>query len=307
MVKPYDESMKKFVGANPQSFIEWLHPGASFVRAFPTELQSRDIFVDALCEILLNGESLMLHLEFQRDIKPGMPLRLLEYNVFATRTYKKRILSCVIYLIDDGIIEEPPLIWRLEDGTELLEFHYLSICIWDVDPAKFTQPGREGILPLVLLTKGNATPDVVEMVIERLVAAGKQDLLPTTRLLASLVFKDNPAYIDWLDRRFAMLRDILRDTEAYQQILQEGRTEGVKEGEEKGRQEGVKEGEILGLRLTLLNILHKRFPDVMQLARSQVDSINNPALLLDAIMKAIEAQSVEEILRLLLELSQKRD
>jgi predicted transposase YdaD len=81
--------------------------------------------------------------------------------------------------------------------------------------------------------------------------------------------------------------------------LQEGRIEG----EEKGRQEG----EILGLRLSLLNILQKRFPDVMQLARPQVDSVNKPALLLDAILKAIEAQSVEEILRLLLELSQKTD
>jgi predicted transposase YdaD len=303
MVKPYDESLKKFVGASPQSFIDWLHPGATFVRAFPTELQSRDIFVDALCEIVLDGEPLILHLEFQRNIKPGMPLRLLEYNVFATRTHKKRVLSCVIYLLDDGTIEEPPLIWELSDGTELLKFHYISIRIWEVNPAKFTQPGREGILPLVLLTKGNATPDVVEMVIERLVAAGKQDLLPVTRLLASLVFKDNLAYMDWLNRRFAMLRDILRDTEAYQQILQEGR----KEGEERGHQEGVKEGEILGLRLSLLDILQKRFPDVVQLARPQVDSANNPALLRDAILKAIEAQSVEEILRLLLELSQKKD
>ena len=299
MVKPYDESMKKFVGANPQSFVDWLHPGASFVRALPTELQSRDIFVDALCEILLNAESLLLHLEFQRDIKPEMPLRLLEYNVFATRTHKKRVLSCVIYLIDDGIIEESPLVWELSDGTELLEFHYLSICIWEVDPAEFTQPGREGILPLVLLTKGNATPEVVEMVIERLVAAGKQDLLPTTRLLASLVFKDNPAYSDWLNRRFAMLRDILRETDAYQEILQEGRIEG----EEKGRQEG----EVLGLRLSLLNILQKRFPDVIQMARPQVAGVNDPALLLDAIMKAIDAQSMEEILRLLLELGKKRN
>ena len=107
-----------------------------------------------------------------------------------------------------------------------------------------------------------------------------------------------------------MLRDILRDTEAYQQILQEGRTEGlkegVKEGEEKGRQEGVKEGEILGLRLSLLDILQKRFPDVIQMAKPPVAGVNDPALLRDAILKAIEAQSVEEILRLLLELGQKR-
>ncbi|MDQ2884848.1 MAG: hypothetical protein M3Y39_02050 [Chloroflexota bacterium] len=241
----------------------------------------------------------MLHLEFQRNIKAGMPLRLLEYNVFATRTHKKRVLSCVIYLIDDGTIEEPPLVWELSDGTELLKFHYLSIRIWEVNPAKFTQPGREGILPLVLLTKGNATPEVVEMVIERLVAAGKQDLLPVTRLLASLIFKDNLDYSDWLARRFAMLRDILRDTDAYQEILQEGRIEG----EEKGRQEG----EILGLRLSLLDILQKRFPDVIQMAKPPVAGVNDPALLRGAILKAIDAQSVEEILHLLLELSQKTD
>ncbi|HEV2655555.1 MAG TPA: hypothetical protein VGT82_11370 [Ktedonobacteraceae bacterium] len=254
---------------------------------------------------------MMLHLEFQRDIKPDMPLRLLEYNVFATRTHKKQVLSCVIYLIDDGTIEESPLVWKLSDGTELLEFHYISIRIWEASPAKFTQPGREGILPLVLLTKGNATPDVVEMVIERLVAAGKQDLLPVTRLLASLVFKDNPDYSDWLERRFAMLRDILRETDAYQEMLQEGKEEGLKEGlkegEEKGRREGMKEGEILGLRLSLLDILQKRFPDIIQLARPQVAVVNNPAVLRDAILKAIEAQSIEEILRLLLMLGQKKD
>jgi predicted transposase YdaD len=303
MVKPYDETMKKFVGANPQSFTDWLRPGATFVRTFTTELQSRDIFVDALCEIVLEGETLLLHLEFQRNIKADMPLRLLEYNVLATRTHKRRVLSCVIYLIDDGTIEESPLMWELSDGTELLKFHYISIRIWEVDPAEFTQPGREGILPLVLLTKGNATPDVVEMVIERLMAAGKQDLLPITKLLASLVFKDNSDYSQWLARRFAMLGDILRDTSAYQQIFQEGEEKGHKEGIREGIKEGIREGEILGLRRWLLDILQKRFPVVLQLAKPQVDTVNDPTLLHDAILKAIEAQSVEEVLRLLLELS----
>ena len=69
----------------------------------------------------------------------------------------------------------------------------------------------------------------------------------------------------------------------------------------------MKEGEILGLRLSLLDILQKRFPDVIRMAKPSVDGVNNPTVLRNAILKAIEIQSVEEILRLLLELSQKTD
>jgi len=245
-------------------------------------------------------------LEFQRNIKAGIPLRLLEYNVLATRTHKLHVFSCVIYLIDDGTIEESPLVWELSDGTEILKFHYVSIRMWEVDPQEFTQAGREGILPLVLLTKGNATPDVVEMVIERLMTADKQGLLPITELLASLVFKDNPEYSNWLDRRFSMLRDILQETSAYQQIFQEGEDKGHKDGVKEGIKEGVKEGEILGLRQLLMDILQKRFPDVVQLAAPQVNAVNDPALLRDTILKMIEIQSMEEVLRLLLELSKNK-
>jgi len=129
-------------------------------------------------------------------------------------------------------------------------------------------------------------------------------------LLASLVFKDNLEYSNWLDRRFSMLRDILQETSAYQQIFQEGEDkgyqDGIKEGVKEGMKEGVKEGEILGLRQLLMDILQKRFPDVVQLAAPQVNVVNDPALLHGTILKMIEIQSMEEVLRLLLELSKNK-
>ncbi len=73
-----------------------------------------------------------------------------------------------------------------------------------------------------------------------------------------------------------------------------------------GIKEGVKEGEILGLRQLLMDILQKRFPDAVQLAVPQIKAVNDPALLRDTILKMIEIQSMEEVLRLLLELSKNK-
>ncbi|MBV9228037.1 MAG: Rpn family recombination-promoting nuclease/putative transposase [Chloroflexi bacterium] len=275
MTGKYDETMKKFVGANPIDFTDWLFSGAIFDCILPTELQSRNIFADVLCKVTLNGEPALLEIEFQRSVRKDVPDRVLEYNVLASRQHNLRVYSCVIYLIDEGTIEESPLLWELPDGHQIIRFDYLSIRMCDVDPAKLRKPGREGILPLVILTRGNARPAVVDEVIERLRAAGKHDLLPPTEMLASLAFKDNPVHTEWLKRRFKMLRDILRDTEPYQRILEEGRAEGLEEGEMKGREEGA----LQQARATFLEMAQESFPALRILAQAVAENVSDPAVL----------------------------
>ncbi len=307
MSKPYDESLKKFVGANPQSFLAWLCPGTVLERILPTELQSRNIFVDFLCKGMMDDKPCLFHLEFQRNIKAGIAERLLEYNVLASREHKLRVYSYVIYLIDDGAIEESPLIWKMLNGSEILHFHYQSVPIWKVDPTEFRKPGQEGILPLIVLTAGNARPDVIEEVIQRLIAANKQNLLTTTELLASLVFKANTEHSEWLKRRFAMLRDILRETDAYQGILreglEEGRKEGLKEGLEEGRKEGIEEGKISTLRQLFIELVQTKFPEAIPLAQTALETVKNSETLQAATIKLFDVQTIDELLHILLEMS----
>lgn len=266
MVKPYDETMKKFMEAHPHHFTSWLRGNTIFECAMPTELLSRDILVDALCKVISHGEAILIHVEFQKKIRPGVPLRLLEYSVLATRQHNMRVYSYVIYLVDEGgMIEEPPLIWRLPDGTEVLQFQYESIRIWEVDPAVFRHPGREGILPLLVLTKGNQRPEIVEEILQQLLVLQMYDLLPVTKMLASLAFKGDPDKLKWLDRRFIMLEDILYDTPAYQQILQQGREEGV--------EQGIEEGKIQGARQAILDIVEDRFPKLLPLAQHHIEPV----------------------------------
>ena len=82
-----------------------------------------------------------------------------------------------------------------------------------------------------------------------------------------------------------MLRDALRDSWAYQEIMQEGREEGLQEQ-----------------RLTLLEVVQARFPDVEPLAKKTVDSISDLALLRRLIVKISVIQTEEEAKQALLEI-----
>jgi predicted transposase YdaD len=127
MAKPWDDSLKKLVHADPQAFVSWFVPGASFIGARPHELKNWTLEVDALLEVKVDGEDMLLHLEFQTYSDPDMAERLLRYNVLARSEHKLPVLSCVIHLLAEGEVLPSPLIWMVPNGREVLQFHYQSI------------------------------------------------------------------------------------------------------------------------------------------------------------------------------------
>jgi predicted transposase YdaD len=181
----------------------------------------------------------------------------------------------------------------------VLDFYYTSIRLWEVDPEKFTRPGREGILPLVLLTTGNGNIEVLDMVIDALMAADKQELLPITEMLASLIFQEKPDELEKCKRRFAVLRDIMRETPGYQQIWQEGLEKGREEGLVEGREEGIQEGKLRALRKVLVNFVQAKFPDIVTFAEYQVNSVKSDNILQNKILEVSFAETEEEMLRVL--------
>jgi predicted transposase YdaD len=127
--------------------------------------------------------------------------------------------------------------------------------------------------------------------IDTLAAQEEWELLATAYLLGSLVFT-KPDEKAWFQRRFEMRHDILEDTWAYQAIGERFREKGVKEG----RQEGVQQ--------TILNFMQARFPDLVALTKSQVRQIHDQAILDALILKVGTAQSGEEVLRFLAEVTE---
>ena len=313
MAGEWDDSLKMLINDNSQDFVTWLFEGAKATGKLLTQFKKRTIDADALVEAIQDEEQFLAHFEFQSTNDPGIAERLLEYNFEARRVHKLPVYSCVIYLKSDGKVPKPPLVWKIPGGREVLRFHYLSIELGELFTEEIRRTGRVGLLPLLILTKDGARHEVVEEVITGLEVAEQYNLLPITKLLASLVLKSE-ADQNWLERRFAVLDEILRNTPAYQKILKEGRAEGLEEGLEKGLEQGLEKGlekgrrealqrELQRQREVLLDVIRTRFPKIERQAKRQVEHIEETSILLRLIIKMTTVPTAEEATQLLLDVN----
>ncbi len=285
----WDRTMKQLFGIKPRDFVSWLVPEAELIYELPEELHSRDIETDKLCRIRLNGQELLLHIEFQRRSELRMAWRVWEYNVLATLAYELPTLSFVIYLRKDSKIAESPVVWALVTGQEIHRFHFQNIKLWEVDPDTLRHRELVGLFPLLPLTQAGIRPEVVEEAIVRVQAdAGEAapDLLSLIYLLAELVCENDNDLL-WLDRRFAMLYDVLQESRAYQKIKQEG--------------------ELQALRQALLAIVETYFPTIARLATKRTTEVQDPVVLQNLIVKVGRAQTLEEARQYMLALDEEEE
>src|SRR5436305_11281695 len=113
MAKPWDATMKKLIRDNPQAFIQWFTPSATFVKERINELENVQPEMDELIEVTEGGELMLVNIEIQAYNDPTMAERLLQYNVLARMQFKLPVLSCVIYLLKDGNVPISPLVWTI--------------------------------------------------------------------------------------------------------------------------------------------------------------------------------------------------
>jgi predicted transposase YdaD len=293
MTKPWDRRMEGLFNEAPQDFVEWLMPGATYVNVVSPELEEETTFTDILCEIILAGKRMLLHIEFQKRRDSRMAERLWAYNQKATLKYKCPVWSVVVYLVEDSPIAQSPLTKELPDGRPVHRFDFDVICLWETATEELKQRGLIGLLPLLPLTRDAARQDVVEEVITELMPPGeepKAELLTLTYGLASLVFenKNREADLEWLIGRFAKMYDLLRETRAFQDLTKETREEALQEGREEGKLEGIRQ--------TLLKIVQTRFSNrkLTRLAKGAAAVIDDPEELQDLIARIIQSQTPEE-------------
>ena len=279
--------MKRLVKTYAQHFTNWLVAEATFVRTLNVELQSQQLFVDALMEIISYGEPSLLLIEFQSYRDPEMGRRLMEYSVLASREYNHcAVYPYVIYLRKPGEVADSPYIRMRPDGREAYRFHYDVIQLWEIPAEVFLRQGWLGLLPLVILTRGGKRPEVVNEMIEQLAGAQEYDLLALARLMGGLVFKEGSDESDWFKGRFHMFQDILRESWVYKEIGQEYFEQGI--------EQGIEQGKLQGLREMLLSFVQRDFPEVMALARQQVDRITDLEILQAIVLKLVHAQTLDE-------------
>ncbi len=309
-----DHKMKTIVSEAPQDFVTWLIGNANYKAEYSPRFASRDVESDILLLIELNGEQCLLHIEFQKRRHFKMAYRLWEYNTLATQKYGFPVYSIVIYLQkDNGLARSPYTVeWPL--GEIIHSFQFKVITMWNIRAEELFGLGLKGLLPLIPLTEGGNKRESVKRVIHELAPEGEEpdrELLSLAYGFASLALEDERDK-DWLRRTFRMLKDILKDTWAFQELMQEGREVGRQEGREVGRQEGRQEGQEAAFqqaleaeKQTLLFYIRTRFPALTPFAEQQSMLLKTPDAMQALMRNIILSQNEEEVHLHLSEVSKK--
>lgn len=90
------------------------------------------------------------------------------------------------------------------------------------------------------------------------------------------------------------MKDALKESWAYQFILQEGREEGLQEGREEERRQ-----EVQRLRQMLASYVELHFPTVVDEARKYAEMVQDPDVLQQVTLKIFAAQTNEQMLEIL--------
>ncbi len=158
----------------------------------------------------------------------------------------------------------------------------------------------------MVLAKGGKNRKVVEKAITTIETSedeDKRDLLSLTYIFAAMAFvKETDRH--WLQRRFRMFEDALKDSWAYQEIWQGGKQEGKQEGLQEGIQQGIQEGIQEGIqqerranlqkqRHMLEYLVQQDFPALIEMAKEWCEASNDPDAVQEIIFKLLRAENEE--------------
>ena len=291
----WDNLTKMLVRAHPQDLVSLVLQDTRYLGNVTTELKIHSIEADFLCKAERNGETFIVHVEFQKGKHAKMGRRTWEYNCATTLVEDLSVYSFVIYLMKSATIDEPPFRITLKGGEQIHTFYYKNIFLWEMAPEVLMQKGLEGMLPLLPLTKGAelARDKIVDDMITGLRAAGKDDVLALGEAFAGLVYptEDDKQAIK---RRFAMFQEALENSWFYKEVIEKGLEKGIEQGLEKGIEQGLEQGEMKALRAMLIRVVKMHFPDQLSLSQEVAERSTAPEALNAKIDKLLLAKTSEE-------------
>jgi hypothetical protein len=257
-------------------------------------------------EVERNGQIFIVNPEFQSYWDREMAERSLLYHVLLWSEHKLPVRSYIIALMKKAKMAPPPLLWTQPgeppgQEVERIRFSYEVIELWEKHPEDLLRLKHVELLPLLPLTKGGATREIVEVMFDGLVGEPYREFALIGFAFASIMFRKLKSYSDleWLERRFRHMHDIIRESPVYEWILAEGKAEGKAEGRAEGKAEGKAE-----MQQAVVGFTQERFPMLAQLAEEVVATIDNFAQLVRLTAKIGSAQSVEQARQVLLDARQ---
>lgn len=229
MAHRFDATLKDLVQNYPRDWLALLDaPPTEPVSVVTPDLSTLTAFAD----VVLRVGQCLFHIDFQSGPDADLPRRILLYNVLLHERYNLPVHSIVVLLrprADRGDLTGE-VTYRARNERCQLGFRFEVVRLWQL-PVEQLLAAQVGILPLAplgRLPEGSSVEAVLPGVIEQLVdllgrkasPAAVPELLTAAFVLTGMRVTQQEAI-----RLFQGVR-AMRESTAYQAILEEGRVEG---------------------------------------------------------------------------------
>lgn len=236
-VNQYDKILRENLEAALPGLIKnLLCIHAVYTEELPDDIQhTKERKPDVLKKVTdKNGETFVLHIEFQVKDEPEMVFRMAEYFIMLLRRYKLPVRQYVIF-----VGEGTPKMSNTID-LEQMRFGYTLIPFSNIDYNLLlsSDTAEEKILAILADLGTNNPAEAIEAIVKQVIANSQEDFsrlrrINQLRILAQLrnFTQENLAIMDDLSNYFTKERDFLY-------IM--GERDGMEKGLEKGKREFVR-------------------------------------------------------------------
>ncbi|MDI6794285.1 MAG: hypothetical protein QME81_15715 [bacterium] len=236
------------------------------------------------------GKEFILHIDFQAEYRHNLPDRMLGYTYRVYEKYKLPVYSVLIVLKETGVKIRTKTEIKVRD-LKSLRHEYKVIKVWEVEAEKILEKKITGLYPLLPLMKTDKSgeeliseaAELIEKEVEDI--EHKADAYVALRIFSAINFPSS------LVNKILKRRDIMVQSPAYQEILQEGEMIGIGKGKVLGIEEGIER--------SILEVLEERFGFISPKLEQEVRGLQGMKACDFLLRKAINVPSIEEFKELL--------
>ncbi|MBC8135160.1 MAG: DUF4351 domain-containing protein [Fibrella sp.] len=238
MPKPYDAVTKRLIELRPAEWVRFLGLPPGNVSLVDADLSTITSYADRIIRVDTDAGSYLVHNELESGKDTAtVPVRLFHYNASAVYKTGLPVVSTVFLLHKKSNSPQITGVFDVTDisGNVYLAFRYNVVRVWQLDVDELLAGGI-ATLPFAPVANVRPTelPRVIKAMQARIEAEAESDaeaaeLWMATNILMGLRY--NQSF------RTQLLQGVrrMRESDTYQQILNEGRTEGRVEGRVEGR------------------------------------------------------------------------
>ena len=232
------------------------------------------------------GKEFVLHIDFQAEYKHNIPDRILGYTYRVYEKYKLPVYSVVILLKETGVEIRTKTEIKVRD-LRSLRHEYKVIKLWEVEAEEILEKKIKGLYPLLPLMKTDKSGEEIISEAARLIEKEVEDIEHKADAYVALRIFSAISFPTALVNKILKRRDIMIQSAAYQEILQEGERLGIERGERLGIERGI------------LEVLGERFGFVSSKLEQEMRGLQGMKVCDFLLRKAVKVASMEEFKELL--------